>query len=100
MTTIASLEHANVVRATDAGHQDGLHYLVMEHLDGLDVGHVVNRMGTLDVADACEIVRQAALGLAHIHAIGFGSSGYQTVEHDADPQRQHQTVGPRIGPLG
>ena len=71
MTTIASLEHPNVVRATDAGHENGWHYLVMEHLDGLDVGRVASRMKQLSVADACEIVRQAALGLAHVHDAGL-----------------------------
>lgn len=71
MTTVASLEHPNVVRASDAGHEDGLHYLVMEHLDGLDVGRVASQMGQLDIGDACEIVRQAALGLAHVHASGL-----------------------------
>jgi serine/threonine protein kinase len=71
MTTVASLEHPNVVRATDAGHEDGWHYLVMEHLDGLDVGRIGGRMGELEVADAGEIVRQAALGLAHVHASGL-----------------------------
>lgn len=71
MTTIASLEHPNVVRATDAGHQDGWHYLVMEHLDGMDLGRIASRMGPLQVADACELVRQAALGLAHIHSSGL-----------------------------
>lgn len=71
MTTIASLEHPNIVRATDAGHESGWHYLVMEYLDGLDVGRVAGRTGQLDVGDACEIVRQAALGLAHIHDSGL-----------------------------
>ena len=71
MTTVASLEHANVVRATDAGHQDGWHYLVMEHLDGLDLGRLAGRIGPLEVADACELVRQAALGLSHVHAHGL-----------------------------
>lgn len=71
MTTIASLEHPNIVRATDAGHESGWHFLVMEHLDGLDLGRIASRMGQLDVADACEIVRQAALGLAHIHDSGL-----------------------------
>ncbi|MFK8110918.1 MAG: serine/threonine protein kinase, partial [Rubripirellula sp.] len=71
MTTVASLEHPHVVRATDAGHEDGWHYLVMEHLDGLDVGRVASRLQCLEVANACEIVRQAALGLAHIHASGL-----------------------------
>jgi len=71
MTTIASLEHPHVVHATDAGHEAGWHYLVMEYLDGLDVGRVARRMGPLEIADACEIVRQAALGLAHIHGHGL-----------------------------
>ena len=71
MTTVASLERPNVVRATDAGHEDGWHYLVMEYLDGLDAGCVAHRVGRLETADACEIVRQAALGLAHIHASGL-----------------------------
>ncbi|WP_197455941.1 serine/threonine protein kinase [Stieleria neptunia] len=71
MTTIASLEHPHIVCATDAGHEAGWHYLVMEYLDGLDIGRVAGRIGQLDVADACEIVRQAALGLAHIHDSGL-----------------------------
>ena len=71
MTTVAALEHEHVVRATDAGHQDGWHYLVMEYLDGLDVGRIASRMEQIEIADACEIVRQAALGLAHIHRAGL-----------------------------
>ncbi|MCS7471199.1 serine/threonine protein kinase [Stieleria sp. ICT_E10.1] len=71
MTTIASLEHPHIVCATDAGHEAGWHYLVMEYLDGMDIGRVAGRIGQLNVADACEIVRQAALGLAHIHDSGL-----------------------------
>ncbi|WP_436717831.1 serine/threonine-protein kinase [Roseiconus lacunae] len=71
MTAVASLEHPGIVRATDAGHDSGWHYLVMEFLDGLDVGQVATRMGQLSVADACEIVRQAANALAHIHDCGL-----------------------------
>ncbi|WP_182871094.1 serine/threonine protein kinase [Rhodopirellula sp. JC639] len=71
MTTIASLEHPQIVRATDAGHEAGWHYLVMEYLNGMDIGRIAGRMGQLQVADACEIIRQAALGLAHIHDSGL-----------------------------
>jgi serine/threonine protein kinase len=41
----------------------------MELLDGLDLDQVVRRCGPLRVADACEVVRQASLGLqcAHEH---------------------------------
>ncbi|OYP34903.1 serine/threonine protein kinase [Rhodopirellula sp. MGV] len=71
MTAVASLEHPGIVRATDAGHDSGWHYLVMEYLDGLDVGQVATRMGQLSVADACEIVRQAAIAISHIHDCGL-----------------------------
>ena len=71
MVVVAALQHAHIVSATDAGHEDGWHYLVMEYLDGLDVGCVARRLGPLPVVDACEIVRQAALGLSEIHAAGL-----------------------------
>jgi len=67
MAAVASLEHPGIVRASDAGTQDGWHYLVMEYLDGLDLGHVATAMGKINVADACEIVRQSALALGYVH---------------------------------
>lgn len=71
MVAVAALEHPNIVRATDAGHEDGWHYLVMEHLDGLDVGRIARRLGSLAIADACKIVSQAAQGLSAIHDSGL-----------------------------
>ncbi|MGB7324388.1 MAG: serine/threonine-protein kinase, partial [Rubripirellula sp.] len=71
MAAVASLEHPGIVRASDAGCESGWHYLVMEYLDGLDVGRVANRVGKLSIADACEIVRQAAMALAHVHGSGL-----------------------------
>ena len=71
MVTVAAIEHPNVVRATDAGVYEGWHYFVMEYLNGLDTGRIARRVGQLTVADACEILRQAALGLDHIHQQGL-----------------------------
>lgn len=71
MTSIAALEHPHVVRALDAGDEDDWHYLVMEHLDGLDLSRVCRRVPEVSVAAACEVVRQAALGLEAIHAAGM-----------------------------
>ncbi|QEG00876.1 Serine/threonine-protein kinase PrkC [Stieleria maiorica] len=65
-----SLEHTSIVNATDAGQHDGVHYLAMEYIDGLDLSQIA-RAVKLSVADACEVVRQAALGLAHAHAEGI-----------------------------
>jgi serine/threonine protein kinase len=65
------LEHPNIVRATDAGEAEGRHYLVMEYLHGLNLAELVRRLGQLPVADACEIIRQAANGLEHVHHHGL-----------------------------
>ena len=65
MEAIGRLDHPNIVRATDAGEVDGTSYLVMEYVDGADLSRVVKAAGTLPIADACEVARQAALGLQH-----------------------------------
>ena len=45
--------------------------LVMEYIEGLDLGEIVRRVGALDPADACELVRQAAIGLQYVHEHGL-----------------------------
>ncbi len=65
------LRHPNVVTATDGGEENGQSYLVMEYVDGLDLGTIVQSLGPLRVADACAIVRQAALGVHALHAQGL-----------------------------
>ncbi len=71
MEVIGGLDHPNIVRASDAGDAGGMHYLVMDFIDGLDLSRLMHRMGPLPMADACEIIRQAALGLEHVHAAGL-----------------------------
>jgi len=71
MMMVGRLDHPNIVQATDAGEHDGTHFLVMEYVDGLDVGEIVERTGPLAVADACEIARQAALALDYAHRNGM-----------------------------
>jgi serine/threonine protein kinase/Leucine-rich repeat (LRR) protein len=71
MKAIGKLEHPNIVRAMDAGEADGQHYLVMELVDGVDLSRLLRESGPLTIANACELIRQAALGLqeAHEHAM-------------------------------
>ena len=68
---IGALDHPNIVRATDAGEFDGVHFLVTEFIGGEDLASIVRRLGRLEIADACEAIRQAALGLAHAHERGL-----------------------------
>src|SRR5262249_33677503 len=65
------LEHPNLVRYTDAGEVEGKLFLVMELLDGEDLAKLVKARGPLPVAEACALVRQAALGLQHAHEQGL-----------------------------
>ncbi|MGO8750100.1 MAG: SUMF1/EgtB/PvdO family nonheme iron enzyme [Thermoguttaceae bacterium] len=63
MRAVGQLDDPHIVRAMDAGEADQRHYLVMEHVEGLDLSKILDRIGPLAVADACEIVRQTAVGL-------------------------------------
>lgn len=71
MTAIGSVNHPNIVAASDCGIDNGQHFLVMQLIDGLDISRLVRQVQSLSVADACEIVRQAAIGLQHIHELGM-----------------------------
>ena len=71
MEAVGKLDHPNIVRATDAGEHDGKHFLVMEYVEGVDLSGLSRRCGPLPIADACELIRQAAIGLQHAHENGL-----------------------------
>jgi serine/threonine protein kinase len=70
MQAVGQLNHPHIVAALDAGEADGVHYLVMELIEGVDLSKLWRRLGPLDMADACELVRQAAVGLEYAHQRG------------------------------
>src|SRR5262249_21105933 len=68
----AALDHPHIVRAYDADKIGGTHLLVMEYVEGAtDLARLVQTHGPLGVEQACEYVRQAALGLQHAHERGL-----------------------------
>jgi formylglycine-generating enzyme required for sulfatase activity/serine/threonine protein kinase len=71
MKAVGRLDHPNIVRAMDAGEEGGMHFLVMEYVEGIDLSQLAKSIGPLPAADACELVRQAALGLAEAHEHGM-----------------------------
>lgn len=71
MESIGQLNDPHIVHAYDAGEVDGTLYLAMELVDGENVESLARRVGPLPVAEACEIIRQAALGLQHVHESGL-----------------------------
>jgi eukaryotic-like serine/threonine-protein kinase len=63
--------HPHLVRAFDAGPLGPTHFLAMEYMDGTDLHALVQHGEPLSVARAREFIRQAALGLQHIHEHGL-----------------------------
>jgi serine/threonine protein kinase len=66
----AQLTHPNIVTAYDADEADGVHFLVMELVEGVDLSKLVRTKGTISVAKAIDYVTQAATGLQCAHDAG------------------------------
>jgi|GEM_PF-1335832 len=72
MELIGRLNHPNIVRALGARClEDGRRFLIMEFVEGSDVAKLLARHQCFRISDACEIARQAALGLQYIYENGL-----------------------------
>ncbi|HZY88927.1 MAG TPA: serine/threonine-protein kinase [Gemmataceae bacterium] len=89
MEAVGKLDSAHIVRATDAAEEKGRHYLVMEFVDGVNLAELARRAGPLGVADACELVRQAAAGLQHAFEHGL-------VHRDVKPSNLMLSAGGQV----
>lgn len=66
-----ALDHPNLVKAHDIDCENGLHYLVMDYVDGSSLQQIVSRFGPLSIARSAHYIRQAAQGLQAAHAAGL-----------------------------
>lgn len=75
----AAISHANIVAVYDVGSSDGLHYIVMELLEGVTLKEYIEKHGALGWKQAVQFELQicAALECAHKHHI---------IHHDIKPQ--------------
>jgi serine/threonine protein kinase len=67
----AALDHPNIVRVHDMASSGGVHYIVMEYVEGQDLQSVLNKYGAMPYGRACTYIAQAALGLQHAHEKGL-----------------------------
>jgi serine/threonine protein kinase len=65
------LKHPNVVRSFQVGEQQGLHYLVMEYLEGETLDVVLARRKRLPANESVRLIYQALQGLQHIGERGL-----------------------------
>ena len=74
-STLAKLDHPNIVRAHDFNKDTisgtEVYYLVMEYVEGQDLQRMVTKDGVLGYRKAADFIRQAAAGLAYAHEAGF-----------------------------
>ncbi len=69
---VGAIGHANIIDIIDVGHlEDGLPYLMMEHLEGETLAKRLQRPPRLALAEVLMIVKQAAAALAAAHTAGI-----------------------------
>lgn len=68
----AQVKSQHVVQMFDHGlTEDGVPFIVMEHLEGRDLGSVIAEKGALDVVFVVTVVSQVAKALGKVHAAGL-----------------------------
>ena len=66
-----SLDHPNIVRMLDYGEADGVPYLIMELVEGEELGDVLAREQRVDPRRAVHIADQISASLFHAHTRGI-----------------------------
>lgn len=69
--TLARLEHPNIVRVLDYGHEDQQYFIVMEYLHGKDLSATIKERGRLGVDEVRNILAQVADALDYSHGQGI-----------------------------
>ncbi len=63
----ASLMHPNIVNVYDVGEEAGIHYIVMELVDGITLKKYIEKKARLSVKEAVSIAIQACMGIEAAH---------------------------------
>ena len=75
----AGLTHPNIVNVFDVGEDDGIHYIVMELVEGITLKDYISKKGKLSVKEATSIAIQVSMGLEAAHSHGI-------IHRDVKPQ--------------
>ncbi len=75
----AGLEHPNIVNIYDVGSERGMHYIVMEYVEGITLKTYIEKKGQLSFKEAISIAIQVGRGIEAAHNKGI-------VHRDIKPQ--------------
>ena len=69
---VARIESEHVARVLDVGRtDDGTPYIIMEHLNGVDLSRYLREHGPLPIAKAVDYVLEACEAIAEAHVLGI-----------------------------
>jgi len=69
---LAKLEHPNIVRALDVGQlADGRMYLLLEHVQGIELGAWLEARGTMPFDRCLAVLKQVASAVDYLHLKGI-----------------------------
>lgn len=68
--TVSQLQHPQIITLYDTFEQQGVHYLVLEYVEGETLAARLKREGRLPTVQAVELMRQVLAGLAYAHGKG------------------------------
>ncbi len=77
--TVAKLNHPNIVQGIDVGESNGVHYFVMEYVDGPTFKEILDRGGAMDQGRALKYAIQITKALKHAHR-------HQMIHRDIKPE--------------
>lgn len=63
----AGLEHPNIVNIYDVGSESGMHYIVMEYVEGITLKTYIEKKGQLSFKEAVSIAIQVGRGIESAH---------------------------------
>ena len=63
----AGLMHANIVNVYDVGEESGIHYIVMELVEGITLKNYIEKKSRLSVKEAVSIAIQVSMGIEAAH---------------------------------
>ena len=88
MRSVAKLAHPNIVQAHDAEAAGGVHFLVMEFVEGESLGDHLKAHGPLPIGKACDCVHQARVGVAARTRARHDAPRHQATQPDAHPPEE------------
>jgi serine/threonine-protein kinase len=68
---LAKLHHPNIIMCYDMGEHQGNRYVVMEYVEGENLGSLIEKRGALPEKEALFYLKQAVIGMDHALAAGI-----------------------------